>query len=278
MSSQHPTLSAESPRPTRRSAPRSGQFWEHLFRAPMAGRRPAVAILAFSCVFCTAGLGQTGTTTEVTPVTPPTSSDPAPVAPTAMPTPASPPTGSTPAVQGQVAASAAPASVAGVDNAHYVIGADDNLQITVWREPSLSGVLPVRPDGMISLVLIGDLQAAGRTPTQLAGDITLRLKKFLQDPSVTVAVTAVNSQKIFMVGEVGHVGPIVMSPGMTPLQAISAAGGPTAYANLKRIYILRAGTAGAKQQQKIPFNYKQALKGDNKQDIPLQPGDTIVVP
>ncbi len=136
-------------------------------------------------------------------------------------------------------------------------------------------MLPVRPDGMISLVLIGDLKAAGKTPTELSGDIRQRLKKYIQDPSVTVAVTAVNSQRIFMVGEVGHVGPISMSPGMTPLQAISAAGGPSPYANLKRIYILRG--LGAKQQ-KIPFNYKQALKGDNRQDITLQPGDTIVVP
>ena len=163
----------------------------------------------------------------------------------------------------------------GIDSAHYVIGADDNLQITVWREPSLSGVLPVRPDGMISLVLIGDLKAAGRTPTQLSADIAQQLRKYIQDPSVTVAVTAVNSQRIFMVGEVGHVGPVSMSPGMTPLQAISAAGGPSPYANLKRIYILRG--QGAKQQR-IPFNYKQALKGDNRQDIILQPGDTIVVP
>lgn len=162
-----------------------------------------------------------------------------------------------------------------VDSTRYIIGADDNLQITVWREPSLSGMLPVRPDGMISLVLIGDLKAAGKTPTELSGDIRQRLKKYIQDPSVTVAVTAVNSQRIFMVGEIGHVGPISMSPGMTPLQAISAAGGPSPYANLKRIYILRG--LGAKQQ-KIPFNYKQALKGDNRQDITLQPGDTIVVP
>ena len=162
-----------------------------------------------------------------------------------------------------------------VDNATYVIGADDNLQVTVWREPTLSGVLPVRPDGMISLVLIGDIKAAGRTPMQLGDDITQRLKKYLQDPSVTVAVTAVNSQKIFMVGEIGHVGPLILSPGMTPLQAISAAGGPSPYANVKRIYILR-GT-GAKQQ-KIPFNYKQALKGDNRPGITLEPGDTIIVP
>ncbi len=191
-----------------------------------------------------------------------------------VPAPAAPPAtqlGAPPVAPSPAAGSSSGA----VDNTRYIIGADDNLQITVWREPSLSGVLPVRPDGMISLVLIGDMKAAGKTPTQLSGDIRQQLKKYIQDPSVTVAVTAVNSQRIFMVGEVGHVGPVSMSPGMTPLQAISAAGGPSPYANLKRIYILRG--LGAKQQ-KIPFNYKQALKGDNRQDITLQPGDTIVVP
>lgn len=214
----------------------------------------------------------------------PTSAQPqsAPPAATQQETaPATPPTPSAQLPQASAAAPPAAPSVAGVDNTRYVIGADDNLQITVWREPSLSGVLPVRPDGMISLVLIGDLKAAGRTPTELSGDITLRLKKYIQDPSVTVAVVAVNSQKIFMVGEIGKVGPIVMSPGMTPLQAISAAGGPSPYANVKRIYILRPASPQAgpgTKPQKIPFNYKQALKGDNRQDITLQPGDTIVVP
>jgi polysaccharide export outer membrane protein len=157
----------------------------------------------------------------------------------------------------------------------YVIGADDSLQVTVWKEPTLSGTFPVRPDGKISLVLVGDLPAAGKTPTQLGDEITLRLKKYVQDPVVTVVVIAVNSQRVFLVGEVPHVGPIMLTPGMTPLQAIAAAGGPTMFASVKKIYILR-GVGG--KQQKIPFNYKQALKGDNKQDVSLEPGDTIVVP
>ena len=171
------------------------------------------------------------------------------------------------------AQAAGPAGV--VDTAHYVIGPDDMLQITVWREPSLSGSLPVRPDGMISLVLVGDLKAAGRTPMQLSSDITLRLKRYIQDPVVSVAVTADTSQRVFLVGQVGKVGPISMSPGMTPLQAISAAGGPGPYANIKHIYILR-GTGD--HQQKIPFNYKQALKGEGRQGLVLLPGDTIIVP
>jgi len=157
----------------------------------------------------------------------------------------------------------------------YVIGAEDSLQITVWKEPSFSGTLPVRPDGMISMVMLGDIRAAGKTPTQLSNDISEKLKKYIQDPVVSVVVLGVNSQKIFLVGEVTHTGPILLTPGMTPLQAIASAGGLTMFANQKHIYVLR-GVQG--KQQKIPFNYKKALKGDNSQDIALEPGDTIVVP
>lgn len=172
-------------------------------------------------------------------------------------------------------APALPQGVADIDNSRYVIGAEDSLSVTVWKEPSLSGVVPVRPDGMISLVLVGDLPAAGRTPMQLAGDITAKLKKYIQDPNVSVVVMAVNSRRIFLLGEVGHAGPIPMTPGMTPLQALAAGGGLSPFANAKKIYILR--NEGGKQQ-KIPFNYKQALKGDDSQNIELKPGDTIVVP
>lgn len=168
-----------------------------------------------------------------------------------------------------------PSTTDSTDIAHYIIGAEDSLQITVWKEPTLSGTVPVRPDGRISLVLLGDLQAAGMTPMQLAADITERLKKYVQDPIVSVVVLSVNSQRIFMIGEVGHVGAIALTAGMTPLQAIAAAGGLSPFAHSKRIYILR-GTGAA--QKKIPFDYKKALKGDDKQDVSLEPGDTIVVP
>jgi polysaccharide export outer membrane protein len=170
---------------------------------------------------------------------------------------------------------AASANYAGpMDANRYVIGPEDSLQITVWKEPTLSGTIPVRPDGMISLVLVGDIPAAGMTPTALSTDISQRLKKYIQDPVVTVVVLGVNSQRVFLVGEVGKVGPVVMTPGMTPLQAIVTGGGLTQFASSKRIYILRT-TAG--KQQKIPFNYKQALKGENS-GVSLLPGDTIVVP
>jgi polysaccharide export outer membrane protein len=194
-------------------------------------------------------------------------------------TPSTSPAGST-AAPAPAQQSAAPASlpvtvpVDSSDPNRYVIGAEDSLQVTVWKEPTLSGTIPVRPDGMISLVLVGDLKAAGLTPMALSADISQKLKKYIQDPVVTVVVLGVNSQRIFTVGEVNHVGPIMLTPGMTPLQAIVAAGGPTQFANSKRMYILRT-VAG--KQTKIPFNYKQALKGDN-QGVSLIPGDTIVVP
>ena len=158
---------------------------------------------------------------------------------------------------------------------NYVIGADDALQITVWKEPNLSAAtIPVRPDGKITLPLVGDVTAAGLTPMQLAADLTERFKKYVTDPTVDVAVLGVNSKRIFMVGEVSRVGPIPITPGMTVLQAISTAGGLTAYANKKKIYILR-GDPG--KQEKVPFDYRKAVKGD-MQGVTLQPGDTIVVP
>jgi polysaccharide biosynthesis/export protein len=197
----------------------------------------------------------------------------------ATPAPAPQPVSSSPATAAtQQAAATAPipgASTGGpLDPNRYVIGAEDSLQITVWKDATLSGTVPVRPDGMISLNLVGDLRAAGLTPMALAADISQRLKKYLQDPVVTVVVLGVNSQRIFAVGEVNKVGPLMMTPGMTTLQAIVSAGGLTPFANSKHIYILR-NVAG--KQEKLPFNYKQALKGDN-QGISLIPGDTIVVP
>lgn len=161
-----------------------------------------------------------------------------------------------------------------MDATRYIIGPQDTLAITVWKEPTLSGTFPVRPDGMISLVLLGDLVAAGQTPMALSTDIATRLKKYVQDPVVTVVVQAVNSQRIFLVGEVGHVGPIQLTPGMTPLQAIVSAGGLSPFANSKKIYILR--TVNGKQQ-KIPFAYKAAVKGTDE-GVTLLPGDTIIVP
>ncbi len=157
----------------------------------------------------------------------------------------------------------------------YVIGADDTLHISVWKEPDLTETLPVRPDGKISMPLLNDVQAAGLTPTQLSASITEKLKKYITDPRVTVVVTAMNSRRIFVTGEVNHSGPMALLPHMTMLQALSEAGF-TQFANLKGIYLLRTENG---KQSKIPFNYKEVVKGKHpEENIMLRPGDTLVVP
>jgi polysaccharide export outer membrane protein len=159
--------------------------------------------------------------------------------------------------------------------ADYVIGADDTLHISVWKEPDITATLPVRPDGKISLPLLNDVPAAGLTPEQLGASITEKLKKYIADPRVTVVVTAMNSRRIFVTGEVTHTGAMPLLPHMTVLQALSSAGF-TQFANLKRIYLLRPENG---RQVKIPFNYKEVVKGDHpEQNIMLRPGDTVVVP
>jgi len=157
----------------------------------------------------------------------------------------------------------------------YVIGADDTLHISVWKEPDLSVTLPVRPDGKISMPLLDDIPAAGMTPVLLKELITTRLKKYIADPRVTVVVTAMNSRRVFVTGEVLHTGPMPLLPSMTVLQALAQAGF-NQFSNLKGIYLLRTDNG---KQQKIPFNYKDVVKGNHpEQNIALKPGDTIVVP
>jgi polysaccharide export outer membrane protein len=199
-----------------------------------------------------------------------------PVKPASGAKPAAAPAINHPATSSTTARSAAAAPAAHSANvtANYIIGAEDTLQITVWQEPNLSTpALPVRPDGKISLPLVGDITAAGFTPMQLAADIGNRLRQYVTDPEVDVTVLAVNSKRVYLIGEVMHVGPLAITPGMTVLQAIATAGGLTPYANKKHIYILRGD-----RQQKIPFDYTLAVKKGDMQGVSLVPGDTIVVP
>jgi polysaccharide export outer membrane protein len=168
-----------------------------------------------------------------------------------------------------------PTLAAGVAAEAYVIGPSDVIAVSVWKEPTLSGSLLVRPDGMISLPLLGDVPASGLTPLQLADQITAKLKKFVQDPNVSIVVSQIHSKVVYLLGEVGKKGPIEMTPGMTLLEAIGSAGGVTEFANTKKMYILR-DEAG--KHEKIPVHYKEALKGDSALDLILKPGDTIVVP
>jgi len=166
-------------------------------------------------------------------------------------------------------------SAPGVDANTYVIGPSDVLAVTVWKEPDLSREILVRPDGMITLPLLGDVQASGLTPLQLADQIAAKLKKYVQDPNVSVVVGAIHSKVIYLLGEVGRKGPVEMTPGMTLLEAIASASGLTDYANAKKIYILRDKDG---KHERIPVHYKEALKGNSEFNLVLEPGDTIVVP
>jgi polysaccharide biosynthesis/export protein len=160
---------------------------------------------------------------------------------------------------------------------NYVIRPQDLIDVSVWKEPDLSRTaVPVRPDGKISLPLVNDVQAAGLTPAQLSAQITSGLTKYMTNPQVTVIVTQTNSQRIYILGEVTRAGSYELLPDMNVLQALSDAGGFTAFANSKKIYVLRQDNG---KQQKIPFNYKDVISGkDTGQNVALQAGDTIIVP
>ena len=158
----------------------------------------------------------------------------------------------------------------------YIIGPQDTLSVSVWKEPDLSGNVQVRPDGKVSIPLLNDVQAAGLTAMKLSSQITTGLKKYVSDPHVTVVVTAINSRRVYVLGEVAHAGGFALLPDMTVLQAISDAGGLTQFAHGKKIYVLRVENG---EQVKYPFNYNKVLKGENsEQNFPLKSGDTIVVP
>jgi polysaccharide export outer membrane protein len=171
-------------------------------------------------------------------------------------------------------ASATPKASAADPN--YVIGGQDVLDISVWKETELTRTVPVRPDGKISLPLLNDVQAAGLTPTQLANQITESLKKYVTNPQVTVIVSQINSQRIYILGEVTRAGAYPLLPNMTILQGLSSAGGFTQFANLKKIYMFRTENG---RQVKFPFNYKDVVNGKSiEENVLLKAGDTIVVP
>jgi len=174
--------------------------------------------------------------------------------------------------------SQAPAPSGKAHDASYVIGNSDVLAITVWKQPEVSRPsIPVRPDGRISLPLVGEIQAAGQTPLQLEQAITARLKAYITNPDVTVIVDQINSQKFNVLGRVAKPGSYPLTATTTVLDALAAAGGFQDFAKQKGVYILRRGADGS--QQRIPFNYKDVIKGKHpEQNIRLQPDDTVIVP
>jgi polysaccharide export outer membrane protein len=160
--------------------------------------------------------------------------------------------------------------------AEYVIGPEDVLGINFWRDTDMTGDVTVRPDGRITLPLIGDISAIGLTPGALKEQITKVAAKLIEDPSVTVVVRAINSRKVFITGEVTTPNAYPLSRELTVMQLITLAGGLSEYADKKKITILRTESG---KQQVFKFNYQDVSKGKNlAQNIVLKPGDTVVVP
>jgi len=159
----------------------------------------------------------------------------------------------------------------------FVIGNGDVLAISVWKQPDLSRSIPVRSDGRISLPLIGEVQASGRTPLKLEEDITSRFQPYLAEPEVTVIVEQINSEKFNILGKVAKPGSYPLVNPTTVLDAIALAGGCRDFAKQKSIYILRRHPDGS--EIRLPFNYQEVIKGRNTaQNVELHPHDTVVVP
>jgi polysaccharide export outer membrane protein len=159
----------------------------------------------------------------------------------------------------------------------YIIGGDDVLSINVWKEPDLTRSITVRSDGKISLPLIGDVQAAGRTPAQLEQDIAVNLRSYITDPQVTVIVQEIRSQKFNIFGQVNKPGSYPLTADTTIVDALALAGGFRDFAKKKSVYILRQNPQG--EESRIFFNYQEFIKGKNvSQNIKIKPHDTIVVP
>ena len=156
----------------------------------------------------------------------------------------------------------------------YIVGIADSLVISVWKEPDFTGPVVLRPDGMISVPVIGDIHVAGLTTLQVQDILTEKLKTVVTEPQVTVIVRDIKSRKVYLVGKVGRPGAIALAGHETVLQILAEAGGPSQFAKPQKLYVLR--TTG-NHQKRIPFNYKKVLSG-SEPDLELEIGDVIVVP
>jgi polysaccharide export outer membrane protein len=160
--------------------------------------------------------------------------------------------------------------------ADYRMHAGDQLEVSVWKETDLQRTVLIRPDGKFSFPLTGEVLAAGRTPDDIRKDIEGRLKKFIPEPVVTVTVTGVNGNGVYIIGQVNKAGAYVMNPKLSVLQALSVAGGTTPFAKLDNIIVIR--NAGGTQRS-LPFRYNKVSEGkDLAENITLEAGDVIVVP
>ena len=163
----------------------------------------------------------------------------------------------------------------------FVLGPEDVIEVVVWKNPDLSRQAVIRPDGKISLPLIGDVPASGLTADQLASDIAERLKAYKENPSVSVNVVEVNSYYVFMVGEVNGPGKLPLKSYTTLLQAISLAGGFTQFASRNDIRIVRniISPEGKVKELRIPIRYDDLISDEGGvYNITVKSGDTIIIP
>jgi polysaccharide biosynthesis/export protein len=163
----------------------------------------------------------------------------------------------------------------------FLLGPEDVLEVVVWRNQDLSRTVVVRPDGMISMPIIGDVQAAGLTPDQLGERITKRLKDFKENPSVSVSVKEVNSYTVFLLGEVAKPGKYQLKSYTTILQAISMAGGFTPFASKNKLQVVRRSMNGdgAWHEVRLTMPYDDILSGRGDPEyFMIKAGDTIVIP
>jgi polysaccharide export outer membrane protein len=168
----------------------------------------------------------------------------------------------------------APTNVRPWSNEEYRLGPGDKLRVEVYREPQLSQSLQVRPDGKITLPLVGDFMAANRTAMELRDSLATALKEYVTNPVVTVIVVEASAAQVYVIGEVERPGTLVMQGPMTVLQALAQSGGLREFADRSDIRILRKTQNGT---QTLSFDYKEAIKG-RRDPTYLQPGDTVVVP
>lgn len=162
------------------------------------------------------------------------------------------------------------------DAGPYSVKPGDLLQISVWKEPELQSPVLVRPDGAFSFPLAGEVDARGKSVADLQKLLTERLKRFISEPVVTVSVTEVRGNKVYVIGQVNKPGEFIVNPAVDVMQALSMAGGATAFASLGNIVVLRR-KAGL--QTALPFRYTEVLKGrELEQNIMLEAGDVVVVP
>jgi polysaccharide export outer membrane protein len=180
------------------------------------------------------------------------------------------------AASGVATTPSGPTTAAKIDDS-FVIGAEDVLAISVWKEPEISRSVQVRPDGKISLPLVGEMQATGESPRQLEKQIASKLESFISEPEVTVIVQEIKSKRFNILGMVGKPGSYPLANSTTVLDAIALAGGFRDFAKQKSIYVLRHDPE--KGESRLPFNYKEVIQGKNYgQNINLKAGDTVVIP